>query len=208
MCENHPKDNGLNINFIYSTPMPCIRILLFLALFPVLLAACASDSDRPTLTPMPVSKEDPSDEVLIEALQKFVKDGGAPAATGYQYVRVDLNDDGLRDALMLLKTPYGYWCGTHGCTMLVFKAHSDKFTLVNSVQPVRAPVYISVMKSNGWKNLVVRVSGRWNEAKDVALQFDGRKYPTDPSDLPPFPKKNYSGFTRAFMSNTDPNHPF
>ena len=181
-----------------------LRTLISLALLPLLLSACSSSPEQTPLTPMPVSSSDPGDEVLIEALQKFIKNGGAPAATGYQYVRVDLNDDGLRDALMLLNRPYGYWCGTHGCTMLVFKAHSDKFTLVNAIQPVRAPVHISVMKSNGWKNLVMRVSGRWDKAKDVALLFDGKKYPSDPSKLPPFPKKNYSGFTRAFMSNTDP----
>lgn len=190
--------------FSYSTPMPFTRIFIMLLMLPLFLGACASEPQTQTLTPMPRSTQDPPDERLIDALKEFITQGHAPPATGYQYVRYDLNGDGLRDALMLLKTPFGYWCGTHGCTMLVFQAHPGKFTLVNAIQPVQAPVYISTMKSNGWKDLVVRVSGRWTKAKDVAMLFDGQKYPSNPSDLPPFPKKNYSGYTRAFMSNTDP----
>lgn len=182
--------------------MPFWKKLLIACVLPLLITACSSDESGPTLTPLPkVSAKDPSDAVLIDALRKFITQGGAPQATGYQYIRYDLNNDGLRDGLMILKTPYGYWCGTHGCTMLVFKAHEDRFTLVNSVQPVRAPVYISTLQNNGWKDLVVRVSGRSTKAKHVALKFDGSKYPTDPSPLPPFPKKNLNGFTRAFMSN-------
>lgn len=179
-----------------------LRMFAVLAIIPLFLSACGkSEPDIHTLTPMPVSTNDPDDAALTLAIQQFVQSTDAPAATGFDYVRYDLNDDGRRDALVYLKSPYGYWCGTHGCALLIFRAHDEHFTLINAVQPVRTPVHISVLKTKGWKNLVVRVSGRADKAKDVAMQFDGQRYPTDPSKLPPFPKKNYNGYTRVFMGN-------
>ena len=58
--------------------------------------------------------------------------------------------------------------------MLVMKAHNNGFTLVNSIQPVREPIYISRTKNNGWNNIIVRVSGRWEKAKDVAFRFQSQ----------------------------------
>jgi hypothetical protein len=74
------------------------------------------------------------------------------------------------------KNPYGYWCDTHGCTMLVMRAGNDKFELVNAIQPVRAPLYVSNTESNGWKDIIVRVTGRWDESKDVAMTYNGAQY--------------------------------
>ncbi len=140
---------------------------------------------------------DPDDKVLIKAISQFLETTKAPAASTYNFVRTDLNEDGRRDALVLFKTPFGYWCGTHGCTMLVLRAHNDYFSLVNAIQPVREPVYISTVKSHGWKNLIVRVSGRWDKAKDVVMVHNGQKYPDNPSNLPPFNKNNGSDYLRV-----------
>ncbi len=186
--------------------MRTLIVLIFLFLAPAMLGACSlfqsDEREIHSLTPIPAKKvNDPSDAALTQAIAEFVQTTSSPAATGYDYVRYDLNDDGRRDALVFLKSPYGYWCGTHGCALLVFKAHNKHFSLLNAIQPVRNPVYISTLKSNGWRNLVVRVSGRSNKAKDVAMLFNGKQYPTNPSELPPFPKKNYNGYTRIFMKN-------
>lgn len=164
------------------------------------LSACGSTPEPHVegLTPLHFTPVDPDDTVLRSAVHKFLKKSEAPVSSNYRFARHDLNGDGRRDALVLFETPYGYWCGMHGCAMLVMKAHNDKFTLINAIQPVREPVYISEMKSNSWKNLVVRISGRWDKAKDVAMLFDGQKYPTNPSNLPPFPKNGNNGYTRVF----------
>lgn len=132
---------------------------------------------------------DPSDKQLEESVRKFLENTGAPAVSRYDFRRFDLNTDGRRDALILLKTPYGTWCDIHGCTMLIFKAFDDHFRLVNAVRPIREPVYISKKRSHGWSNLLVRVSGRREKAKYVVLRFDGRQYPKNPEKLPPYPFK-------------------
>jgi hypothetical protein len=136
--------------------------------------------------PADAAPADPSDEYLVRDIQKFLASSGAPAHSIYSFRRYDLNDDGLRDALVILQNPYGYWCGLYGCSMLVMQAEEDSFKLVNAVQPVREPLYVSEGKTNGWKDLIIHVSGRWSETKDVALQFDGSAYPANPSDLPAY----------------------
>ena len=70
--------------------------------------------------------------------------------------------------------------------MLVLKADDESFSLASTVQDVREPIFISDDQTNGWNNIVVRVSGRWTETKDVALQYDGASYPLNPSELPSF----------------------
>ena len=61
------------------------------------------------------------EKALSAALQAY------PARTGddvktfepRQTAGVDLNGDGIKDALVLLQGPY--WCGTGGCSQLVFQ---------------------------------------------------------------------------------------
>ena len=137
------------------------------ALSLALLAGCSTSpppEEKQALTPVPPRVIDPDDDILRKNVKAFLVANKAPAASRYKVVRFDLDEDGRRDALVLFETPFGYWCGTHGCTMLVMKAHNDRFSMVNSIQPVREPLYISEIESNGWKDIVVRVSGRWNKA--------------------------------------------
>lgn len=163
---------------------------LLTCLLALALAACGTKEreiliDKNPLTPMP-EFNDPGDLVLMDSVRGFLKDNGAPLYSEFEFTRTDLNEDGRRDALVLFKNPYGFWCGGHGCTMLVMKANDESFTLVGSVQPIRTPIEISNQKMNGWKTMIARVSGRTDEPKDVALMFDGQSYPQDPSTLPAF----------------------
>src|SRR5688572_3676177 len=161
------------------------------------LTGCGGGEISGGLTPMP-SVDEPSDTQLAESVQKFMKNGGGPVSSVYQHRRVDLNGDGKRDALVIFKNPYGYWCGLYGCTMLIMKASDDNFKLVNAVTPVREPLHVSEGKTNGWKDIIIHISGRWTETKDVALQFDGEKYPNNPDGLPAYMKVASLQGTRLF----------
>lgn len=180
-----------------------IALIILSALF---LQSCSpSQKESGTgITPSYNGKfTDPDSALLKVAMQDFLKKNNAPASSTYSFVRFDLNGDKRRDALVMIKTPYGFWCGQHGCVMLVMKAHNNGFTLVNSVQPVRDPVYISRAKTNNWNNIIVRVSGRWKKAKDVALRFDGRQYPKNPGKLKEYPLKpaNHPDFIRVLYND-------
>jgi hypothetical protein len=128
---------------------------------------------------------DPDDTVMVDSITAFLKITGAPVSSSYEYTRVDLNADKRRDALVLLKNPYGRWCDINGCTMLVLRANDDSFSIVNEIRPVRGPLYVSPVRTNGWNDIIMRVDGRRTQTKDVAIRFDGKKYPADPSALPP-----------------------
>ena len=171
---------------------------LFVAL---ILAGCGHDSGSSAepLTPMPPAPISPGDEVLIHDLAEYFKTAKAPVQSLYDVYRTDLNHDGRRDALVLMRTPYGYWCDRYGCKMLILRAHDDRFELVGAVEPVRGPVHVANNTSHGWRDLVVWVSGWWTkQTKAVALEFDGTTYPSDPTDLPPISYEPQGGEERIF----------
>lgn len=164
------------------------------------LTACSSTSDVATLPLVPMLAEpvDPDDSVMRESVTAFLQETGAPIASMYEFRRVDLDKDGRRDALVLFKNPYGYWCDTHGCTMLVLKADNEKFELVNAIQPVRAPLYVSENKTNGWNDIIINVTGRWSESKHVAMMYNGKNYPDNPDTLPAYIRVASAGSQRLF----------
>lgn len=174
----------------------------FLIITLLFLAGCAvtapDKGSQCPITPMPDAPPEPDDDALRSAVMSFLKSSGAPVSSSYAFTRVDLNGDRRRDAIVLFKTPYGYWCGAHGCTMLVFKAHDTRFSMLSSIQPVREPVYVSYGQTNGWNDLIARVSGRWDKAKNVALRFDGSSYPANPSNQPPLLRFDESTARRLF----------
>ncbi len=160
----------------------------FLSFITILaLTGCATAPEEPAypgpLTPMPRAEiVEPADFVLAAAITEYLALANGPANTLYDFTRVDLDGDKRRDALVMMKGPHSYWCGMDGCSLVVFKAADDHFTLVSEIFPVRGPLYVSNRISDeGWRNLVVHVSGQsYARAKDVALKFDGSGYPRNP----------------------------
>ena len=170
--------------------MKTVHIFLCLVLTgTLLLTGCSGKDNAPkktlNLTSLPGLPVDPSDLVMRQSIQSTLGELQAPAFSTYEHRRIDLDNDGRRDALVLFKTPYGFWCGKHGCAMLVMKASDTDFKLVNVIQPIRPPLYIGENETYGWKTLVARVSGRWDEAKDVEIAYNGMQYPSNPANLEP-----------------------
>ena len=122
--------------------------------------------------------------VLIKALETYIaKQVANPKETQYRIAEIDLNGDKKKDALVLLQD--SYWCGTGGCSMLVFTNKNNDFKLVSSISLVRAPVIVSETKTKNWRDIIVHVSGGGGETKNVALKFNGSSYPTNPSMIKP-----------------------
>lgn len=119
-------------------------------------------------------------EPIMPALLRFLDNHGAnPQETQYLVEYVDLNGDGLDEALVLLSGDY--WCGTGGCNMAVFEGTPEGHTLVSNLSLVNAPVWVSSDRSSGWNDLIVKISGGGIETKHVALRFNGFRYPVNPS---------------------------
>lgn len=165
----------------YRFSILCLCAALFL------LGGCASGPDRTAtdgpLTPMPdgYSPQDPEDHVLDAAIKDYLAATKGPLFSRYDFTRVDLDNDGRREGLVMMKGPHHYWCDANGCSLVVFKAADDHFTVTSEIFPVRGPLYIGETTSQGWRDLIIRVSGQsYAKAKNVALQFDGEKYPRNP----------------------------
>lgn len=163
---------------------------LVIPVFMLFLAGCgtpSSPSDGGLLTPMPDEMvQEPDDGAVRVAVSAYLSQRGAPPSSLYDVHRVDLDGDKRREALVLFKNPYLYWCTGNGCPMIVLKANDDDFDFVNAIEPVRGPIYISTETHNGWRDIMMRVSGRWTQTKDVALAYNGSSYPESPEDLPSY----------------------
>jgi hypothetical protein len=84
--------------------------------------------------------------------------------------------------LQLIRADYVSEFG--GCSTLIFTPEESGYRLVTTITVSRPPIGISPRATNGWKNLVVHVSGGGGKAHDAELAFDGRTYPRNPS-VPP-----------------------
>lgn len=153
--------------------------ILSLAMALTLLSSCGGAPSSSGLTPMPQS-DDPKDSLLVDAITAYLVQQNAPSSSVYDFARIDLNGDGLRDGLVLFKLPHSYWCGWDGCGLTVFKAQKDKFTPLSAISSVRGPLYVSYTGVQGWRDLIIRISGTNMRDKNVVMHFDGRGYPKSP----------------------------
>lgn len=148
------------------------------------LAGCSSTGDdvalKNDLFPDERAPVDPSDELLLAAVNQHLINIGGPKNSQFEYVRQDLNGDGLREGIILFNLPHSYWCGWSGCTMTIFEAGDNDYALVSETKRIRGPVVIGHGETNGWADINVRLSGTNIADRNVILRYDGLKYPESP----------------------------
>jgi len=87
----------------------------------------------------------------------------------FDYALFDLNGDGIRDAVVLLK---GNYCGSGGCTIEIYQGTKDGFRFLGSSPLVFAPIRVSKKPQAGWRTVIV--ASRY--AGNVRFGFDGKRY--------------------------------
>jgi putative lipoprotein len=164
-----------------------------LALLTLAAAGCSSVTTAPSV----------SDQALGAAIRE--------ALDGYEgdfryYARpVDLNGDGRDEIVAHVVSPM--YCGTGGCPTLVFTQHDGGLRKVSYVSITRPPIVAAETTSNGWRDLVVHVSGGGIlPGYDARLRFDGRSYPLNPSVPPAEPVKGAVTGT-VLVTNADLSTP-
>lgn len=141
------------------------------------------------LTPMAGAmdlRQDPSDTALFAKIDSYLISQKGPRNARYDYARVDLNEDGMRDALVLFKLPHSYWCDWGGCTMAIFEARDDSFILRSEMTNVRGPLMVADTQTQGWRDIIFRVSGVNAPDRNVVMSFDRGAYPVNPSGAPAY----------------------
>ena len=111
-------------------------------------------------------------------LEKAVAGQTGTADNKFVDKMIDLNGDGVLDAIVLLQGMD--WCGSGGCTMMVFEGCKDAMTFKSKSTVTDTPIRVAGTKTKGWSDLIVSSDG-----KDRKLVFDGNKYPSNPSLVAP-----------------------
>jgi hypothetical protein len=100
----------------------------------------------------------------------------------YFYNKIDLNDDNKPEVLVHVLDPT--FCGTGGCTTLIFKSVGQNYQLVSEIRLTRLPIIVTNQKTNGWKDLILnaRGGGRGSAGNSglYLVRFNGRTYPDAP----------------------------
>jgi hypothetical protein len=112
---------------------------------------------------------------LSEAIRAFSRD-----ATTFEYALVDLNDDGILDAVVLLTGQF--WCGSGGCSMLILRGRAGGFSVVSTSTISNQPIKVSPERHHGWHTLLVSMRGGGIRPGYGVMPFNGRKYPVSPSE--------------------------
>jgi hypothetical protein len=123
---------------------------------------------------------------LASAVERFLSQASSePDRVDRQTEFIDLNDDELPDALVLLEG--GEFCSVDGCSVVVFSYDraSSSYYPVSVIAPVLTPLLVATSVSSGWRDLVVvepmGVSGRSSSQPYVILEYDGTAYPSSPA---------------------------
>lgn len=99
--------------------------------------------------------------------------------TRYVEGAADLNGDGRNELIVHVVGTAA--CGSGGCPTLVFTPAGDGYRLVATIGLTYPPIAVAPERSQGWRNLIVRIGGGGAQAGDVALAFDGTSYPKNPT---------------------------
>lgn len=110
-------------------------------------------------------------------------EGDLPGPIHYFAAPVDLDADRIPEWIVHLAGPSV--CGTGGCDTLVFKEVGKQLELITRITLTRPPIVVADTESEGWRDIVVHVSGGGIlPGRDVRLRHDGTTYTANPT-VPP-----------------------
>jgi hypothetical protein len=143
------------------------------------------------LAPAYASGHDPSVKDCLgspvpQSLVRSLAQSGFGKPSEYVAYMYDLNSDGGLEAVVYLKGTG--WCGSGGCGLLVLQQRSNKWAVVGDAGIVKLPIRVLPQQSHGWHSLGVEVQGGGIiEGYEAALDFNGIRYPSNPSMPPAHP---------------------
>ncbi|HEX8642678.1 MAG TPA: hypothetical protein VF702_02055 [Allosphingosinicella sp.] len=114
------------------------------------------------------------------------------AGVRYAYALVDLNDDGVNEALAYVASGV---CGTGGCGVEVFARAGSGWRSVTATSIGYAPIQVLEERTHGWRDLGIYSRFNATEGHQARLRFNGTGYPINPSVFPAEPMEDASGHT-------------
>jgi len=123
---------------------------------------------------------------LVNFLRGYTR-ASAFNASMFESAFVDLNDDGVKEAIVYLTGRE--WCGSGGCTTLILEPQKRSYRVVTRITITQLPIRVLDSETNGWHDLAVQVAAGGRVGYEAGLQFDGTGYPSNPS-VPPAKRLN------------------
>lgn len=140
----------------------------------------SSTTQKQQLQPQRLVGNNHFDPNVDKALRHYFKSNKTdPESTRYLWQTYDLTRTGQKALFVLLD-----WCGSGGCTLLIFEPSQKGWQYNSRVTLVRSPIYLGSKQSHGWQDLIVFVSGGGAKAQYHRLSYNGRHYPINPSLAP------------------------
>jgi putative lipoprotein len=155
-------------------------VTIWMAEMALAVAFCA-DRRQPKQDRQPTKAE----VIVRQFLQAYLHtaSGASDKTTRYQAAFVDLNGDGIPEAIVYFTG--GAWCGSGGCTTLVLTRSGSSYRVISKIPITRPPIRVLKTVSNGWRGLSVWVQGGGIQpGYEAELRFNGKSYPANPS-IPP-----------------------
>jgi hypothetical protein len=140
---------------------------------------------------------------LRQSLRNYVlgRWGRPEQETRYVAHLTDLNGDGRNEALVYISGRE--WCGSGGCNLWILTPRSRSWRMVTQTTITWPPIRVLNTKTHGWRDVAVFVAGGGIiPGHEVALRFNGRSYPTNPSMVPATTGRRPSG-TMVISRQTD-----
>lgn len=114
-----------------------------------------------------------------------------PSSYEFRYALVDLNGDGIKDAIVYFTQQQ--YCGSGGCIMEIYRGTKTGFEFLSGTLRVSRPILILAASAHGWRSLAIRL----REGGSGVLNFNGRRYPPSPPDGHPAPPSKLRGAVAA-----------
>jgi hypothetical protein len=143
------------------------------------MARCLLILHALSVSAMAADAEPPSG--LTEAVHSYIYQNITDVVSDetFRFALEDLNGDGRPDAIVLMSD--SDWCGSGGCTMLIFRGVENGFAFVSKSTVTSSPIRVSKNSVRGWRTLIVSSKGKG----DVALRLNKSfQYPANPSMQP------------------------
>ena len=132
------------------------------------------------LTAKQVNSSDQLDQKVDQAIREYFKiNNTSPDNTKYRWLTYDLNGDGKEELFAQLD-----WCGSGGCTLLIFEHHQDNWRFNSRVTLAKGDIRLGKSQNHGWQDLIFNVSGGGATPAKHTLSYSGMSYLLNPSIAP------------------------
>ncbi|MCF7484064.1 hypothetical protein L3V31_20435 [Vibrio sp. J1-1] len=175
-----------------------------LVLYPAIVRQSSTQKVAPKRANSPIgsaeipSSADFNSKVDAAVRNYFFINQTNPSNNQYRWLTYDLNGDGNEELLVQLD-----WCGSGGCTLLVFESHQSEWRFNSRITLVQSPIMLGQQTSHGWRDLIFNVSGGGATPAQHIMQYTGVSYPINPSMAPKATSTQVSG-VRLFSDGISP----